>query len=330
MELFYYPKNLYIGISILIVFVIIYIQLLLRKEKITRTIFDEKIISMIIPKYIENLKKIKDILLIVALFFMIISASGPQWGIEYKEKPIYNSNIAFVVDTSLSMSAKDIKPSRLESVKLAIKSILDDLTGYRVALIAFQDKAYIQSPITDDYDALSYFVDILTPDMLPYPGTNIADAIYTAYEYLSGYNGDKNVILFTDGEDHSGKVDEMIKLASLGKIKFITVGIGTPTGDLIYDEEKKEYKKDKKGKTVLTKLDEDLLIKIAHQTGGKYIKYTTPEFVASEIKKSLDKIKLSKEGKKIQSYKSRYQYFLIISLLLIFIEFIIMEIKQYE
>ncbi len=325
MELFQYQKNLFIGIAAFLILIVIYLQLLLRREKITLAIFDEKILSNILPQNVKNLRRTKDILFLIAVLFALLSSSGPQWGIEYKEKPAYLANVAIVVDTSLSMSAKDLKPSRLDNVKLSIKSLIENLNGYRISLMAFQDKAYLQCPLTDDIDAVSYFIDILTPNMLPYPGTNIADAIETASEYLNYYKGDNTVILFTDGEDHSGKIDEAIKKAKDLKIKFITVGIGTAQGELVYDEETKSYKKDKYGKTVITKLDESTLIKIAQQTQGKYIKYTNPEFVASEIKKSLNKTQNLKNSNKTETYHNRFQYFLIVAFILFLIEFIIME-----
>ncbi len=328
MELFAYPKYLYFELSTFLLLVIIYIQLLIRKENIIYSIYDENILKNIIPSNLYNLRRTRDILLFIALLFSIVASSGPQWGIEYKEKPIYMTNIAIIVDTSLSMSAKDIKPSRLESVKLAIKSLADTLYGYRVSLLAFQDKAYIQCPLTEDLDAIYYFTDILEPNMLPYSGTNIADSINTATEYLNIYSGEKIAVLFTDGEDHSKKVNEAIKNAINSKIKFITIGIGTPSGDILYDEETKSYKKDKEGRTVVSKLDEATLIEIAQKTEGKYIRYTTPEYVASEIKKFLEKGERQKGVKKTQSYKNRYQYFLVVALVLYLIEFIIMEGKN--
>ena len=324
MELFYYKKNFIFGILLISLLFFLNIFLNKRRNNITLKIFDETILKRILPKDITKIRKIKDILFLTAIFMMVFAISGPQWGIEYSEKPIYASNIAIVVDTSLSMSAKDIKPSRLENLKIALKSIAENLTSHRIALFAFQDKAYLQCPLTDDIDAISYFVDILSPNMLPFPGTNIADAILTASQYLLQYNGEKNIILLTDGEDHSKKVDEAIKFAKENGIKIITVGIGTPEGDLIYDEITKDYKKDKNGKTVISKLDEKTLIKIAKETNGKYIRYTSPTYTADEITKYISKSNIEKT-QKIQKYKNRFQYFLLLSFLLFLIEFNIME-----
>ncbi len=328
MELFKYQDYLLPSFVGFIIFVLIYLKLCNRAKKIFSSIFDPVIISEIIPPSLEKKRRIKDILLIISLFFILISLLGPQWGVEYKEKPSYLTSLAFVVDTSLSMSARDIKPSRLESVKLALKSIIENIKESRMAVIAFQDKAYIQCPLTDDSDAVMYFTDILKPDMLPYPGTNIADAILTTYEYLASYPGEKIVVLFTDGEDHSQRVSDAISKISKGKTKFITVGIGSPEGDILYDEQKNEPKKDSTGKTIISRLDEKTLIEIANATGGKYIRYTSAEYVATEIKKFIEKIGFSKNSQKTIYYKNRYQYFLIIAFLLILIEFIIMEIPS--
>lgn len=328
MEVFRYQHLLIPTIILLVIFIIVYIQLVKRRKKIFEAIFDKEIISELIPKFLYKRRKLKDVIILTALFFLAISILGPQWGVEYKERPAYLANLAFVIDTSLSMSARDIKPTRLESVKLVLKSITEDIKGYRITIIAFQDKAYIQCPLTDDIDALNYFTDILKPNMLPYPGTNIADAILTTYEYLSAYRGDKIAVLFTDGEDHSGKVRDVLSQIGKSNLKFITVGIGSPEGDIIYDEEKGEPKKDKKGKTVISRLDEKTLLEIANSTGGKYIRYTTPEFVTSEIKRFIERKGDEKAWEKEKRYKNRYQYFLLIAFLLILIEFIMMEIPK--
>lgn len=326
MELFKYTRYLIPAILGFAFFVIVYLNLLKRRERIFASIFDPEIISQIIPPFLSERRKIKEIIFLIGIFFMVIAVLGPQWGIEYREKPTYSANIAFVIDTSLSMSSKDIKPTRLENVKIVLKSIVEKIKGYRITLIAFQDKAYIQCPLTDDEQAILYFLDILKPDMLPFPGTNIADAILTSYEYLSLYSGEKIVILFTDGEDHSQKVSDAISKISKGNIKFITVGIGTPEGDIVYDEDKKEPKKDPSGKVVISKLDEKTLIEIANRTYGKYIRYTSPENVSSDIIKFIEKRDIGKNSEKSKYYKNRYQYFLIIAFLLILVEFIIMDI----
>lgn len=329
MEIFKYSNIVLPSFFLFVVFVILYVRLVLRQKRIFYMVFDSKIISEIVPQKIYDIRKIKEILIISCLFFMIIALLGPQWGIEYQEKPVYAANIAFVVDTSLSMSARDIKPSRLDSIKFVMKSLVEKIKGYRITIIAFQDKAYVQCPLTDDIDAVLYFADILSPNMLPYPGTNIADAIDTTYQYLSSYSGDNIAILFTDGEDHSKKVDEVISKIERGKIKFITVGIGSPEGDLIYDSERQEYKKHPRtGKTVISRLDENLLVDIANKTEGKYIRYTSPENVSSEIESFISKYNALKGTKQTRVYKNRYQYFLLIAFLIIFVEFIIMEIPK--
>lgn len=328
MNVFKY-QNLFLPFLILyIIFVAVYINLSTRRKKLLQEIYDPHILQEIIPPNLTQQRNIKDALIISSLFFIVLSILGPQWGIEYREKPVYSANIAFIVDTSLSMSAKDIKPSRIESVKLTIKSLIENLKGYRITIIAFQDKAYIQCPLTDDTDAILYFVDILKPNMLPYPGTNIADAISTTNDYLENSAGEKIAILFTDGEDHSGKINDALAKIVKNQIKFITIGIGTSDGDILYDEDKREPKKGPGGKTVITRLDEKTLIHIANSTEGKYIRYTTPEYVVSEIKEFIRNRDISLTKEKEKNYKNRYQYFLIIGLLLILVEFIMMEIPK--
>jgi len=296
-----------------------------RKEKIINSIFDIEAISKLVPQNIFSIKRKKDIILIISLFLIIISSAGPQWEREFSEAQEFSGNIMIAVDTSLSMSAKDIKPSRLENAKLMIKFLVNSLTNYKIALAAFQGKSYIQCPITNDIDAINYFIDSLKPNILPFPGTNISDTILSCGEYLSKYSGDKLLILITDGEDHSENIEQAIEYAKKLGLRIFTVGIGSEEGDLLSDENG-GYKKDKEGHTVLSKLDENTLIKIAHKTQGQYVRYSNPEFVADEIKKFADNLKMSKSKSMSKiNYKNHYQIPLLFAFLLILVEFIIME-----
>ncbi|GAB4030423.1 MAG: hypothetical protein Fur0012_06290 [Elusimicrobiota bacterium] len=329
MNFFKDQSMLYRLFGLFLAFIFVYFQLAMRKERIISSVFREGSLYRLVPENILNLKKIKDRLLIISLLLITLSVSGPQWGREFMQSEGFSGNIAVAIDTSLSMAAQDIRPSRIESAKLAVKYVFKDLPDYKFAVLAFQGKPYIQCPMTSDYDALTYFADGIRPDMLPSKGTNIPAVIKLAASYLSRYEGEKLLVLITDGEDHhSDELKDALSSAEKASMKILAVSIGTREGDLLKDPKTGEYKKDSAGNTVISRLNEELLVEIAGKTRGKYVKYTTPENISEEIKAFADSMKKARtSSSNSQIYKDHYQIPLLLAFLLIMIEFILMEEK---
>ena len=230
----------------------------------------------------------RGVLLFLALFFLFVALAGPQWGTEVIEAQGTFAQAVIAVDVSASMRAQDLKPDRLDNAKNMLRMLVSNLKDERIGVLAFTSQAYIQCPITTDADALTYFISSLQPDMLPVPGTSLAAPVQLAARMLSKYPGQKALILLTDGEDHSP--DELKRVL--------------------------EYKKDKEGKTVVSKLDENTLLELAKATGGVYIPYTTPAQVAAKVEaavKGLDR-SVSRTAARA-AYKNRYAFPLIAAML---------------
>ncbi|OGS43873.1 MAG: hypothetical protein A3J79_13765, partial [Elusimicrobia bacterium RIFOXYB2_FULL_62_6] len=241
-----------------------------------------------------------------------------------------NGNIVIAVDTSLSMAARDLKPSRLENARLLLSAIAEQFADYRIGVAAFAGQAYIQCPLTTDKDAITYFATALSPGMLPEQGTDFAQAIRTSLGMLARYGGQKVMVLITDGESHSAELNAALDAAVEQNLKIFTIGIGTPDGELIPMTDSygntMEYKKDSAGKTVVSRLDENTLMKIAGRTGAAYLRYTGPDEAAQEIRKTIDSLDLEKiRGRGRANFKNRYQWPLALALLLLLIELTLME-----
>jgi len=276
-------------------------------------------------------KKLRERLYLAALLLLVIAAAGPQWGMELAPITDLQGNLVIAVDTSASMAAKDLKPSRIANARLLINSLVDKFQDYRLGIVAFSGEAFVQCPLTTDVDALKYFLSHIAPDMLPVPGTNLAAAVETGAGMLEKYGGQKIIVLITDGEDHSGRLDEVLNSAAELNLKIFTVGLGKTEGELIPVQDQtgnfKDYKKDSLGKTVVTKLDETLLLDIARKTGADYLRYGgDPEAAAAEIHGTVARISLSKsKGFGKARYKNRYQFPLLLAVLLLLIELLVME-----
>lgn len=275
-------------------------------------------------------RRLRGALYITALGLGFLAAAGPQWGTELTPITDLKGNIIIAVDTSLSMAAKDLKPSRLENARLLLGAIAEKFADYRIGVVAFAGDAYTQCPLTTDQEAISYFSSALQPGMLPSQGTDFSAAIEQSSSMLAKYGGQKVMILVTDGEDHSTMLDTALNEAAAQNLKIFTVGIGSPEGELVPVKDSTgntmEYKKDRNGKTVVSRLDEATLMKIASRTGAAYLHYGGPDSAAEEIRKAVSALDLEKsKGKGRNNLKNRYQWPLALALLLLLIELMLME-----
>lgn len=261
-------------------------------------------------------------LFLLTVFFLFVALAGPQWGTEVIEAQGTFAQTVIAVDVSASMRARDLKPDRLDNAKNMLRMLVNNLKDERLGIIAFTSQAYIQCPITTDEDALTYFIDSLQPDMLPVPGTSLAAPVALAARMLAKYPGHKALILLTDGEDHSPEELQAAQETALKNgIRIIAIGIGTKEGTLIpskTDASGKivEYKKDKDGKTVVSKLDEKTLLELAQATGGVYISYTTPAQVAAKVESAVKELDRSVSRTASRAaYKNRYAFPLVLAML---------------
>ena len=275
-------------------------------------------------------RRLRGLLYFIALGLLAISAAGPQWGVELSPVTDLKGNVVIAIDTSLSMGARDLKPDRLSNGRLLLGAIAQKFADYRIGVVAFAAEAYIQCPLTTDQDVISYFASGLRPGMLPAQGTDFSEAIDTALGMLSRYGGQKVMVLITDGEDHSPGLDTALKTATEQNLKIFTIGIGSPDGELVPMTDSAgntmEYKKDKTGKTVVSRMDETALMKIASRTGAAYLRYTDPDSAAGAVRSAVGALDLEKSrGKGRAGFKNRYQWPLALALALLLIELMVME-----
>lgn len=332
MNLFKYYNILLWSLAAGALIIIIYIKSETFKKSALKRIFSPDAHKKLTESSSLLRRKIKNRFFVAALFLTFAAAAGPQWGVEFSPVGEISGNIAIAVDTSLSMLAKDLKPSRIENSKLMIKSLLSFFDRYRTGLVAFSGKAFVQCPLTTDKDALNYFISSLSVGMIKQKGTDLSEAIEKCVDMLKKHSGEKTAIIITDGEDFSKNLETAADYAKENNVRLFTVGIGSLDGELIplTDENGNPagYKKDKSGKTVITRLNEKVLKDIASQTAGGYIRYSHPEIVAQTIYKNasaegLSETKFSSRA----TFKNRYQFVLFIALLLLLLEFILPENK---
>src|SRR5438093_2220018 len=215
------------------------------------------------------------VLQLLGLSLAIISLAQPRWDYTFEDVKRKGLDLLIAVDTSRSMLSNDVQPNRLERVKLAVQDLINGLQGDRVGLIAFAGRAFLQAPLTIDYDAVVEAINDLDTKSIPEGGTNISSAIALAMQsFGKSATGNRALIIFTDGEELSGAAAKLAKEAADAGVRIFTVGVGTPQGSLIPitgDDGETSFVKDSAGQVVKSKLDDKRLREIAQATGGFYI-----------------------------------------------------------
>ena len=212
-------------------------------------------------------------LLLVGLALCVVALARPRWGFTFEQVMGRGRDIIIAVDTSRSMLAQDMEPSRLARAKFAAQDLLSNLDGDRVGLIAFAGSAFLQAPLTPDYDAVRDSLEELDTEIIPQGGTNLSAAIAAADEaFGKGESTHRALILFTDGEDLQ---EDALEAAKKHKDTFriFTIGLGTPGGAplIVPSRRGKEMVRDEQGNVVTSRLDEKRLREVAEAGGGFYI-----------------------------------------------------------
>jgi Ca-activated chloride channel family protein len=250
-----------------------------------------------------------------AFVLMIAALSRPQWGYHLRPVKRHGLDIMVVIDVSKSMLTQDVKPSRLERTKLAVKDLVMKLNGSdHIGLIAFAGDAMVMCPLTYDYNGFLLSLDDLSVDSIPRPGTNISQAIDESVKAYQGMaDSDKAVILVTDGEDEEGNAVKAARKAKEKGVRIFTVGVGTREGDLIQvtnADGQTEFLKDADGNVVKSRLNENLLQQIAYITDAAYVRSAGANFGLDYLyDRQLSKLKKhDAEVKMARQYDERFQW----------------------
>ncbi|MFW5972156.1 MAG: VWA domain-containing protein [Bacillota bacterium] len=324
---FKYPGNfLYflIPLAVLLLFILSY----KKKEKILQALNLE-------VEFSHKLTRI--ILAFIGIILIVFSLLGPQIfeGVEEVEKK--GLDIYVLIDTSKSMLSEDIKPDRINRAKNIIKNILDNLEGDRIGFIPFSSDAYIQMPLTEDHRLAQMFLNVIDTEMIAGGGTNIKSAVNLAADsFERTSSSDKVIIIISDGEAHDWTTNDIISSVQKENIRIYSIGVGTEKGGLIpvidiQTGQRKEYKKNKDGEFVVSRLNEETLKDIANSTDGLYIQSSMAADEANKLVESISSLKRERfKTDRIRNFRLLYQYFLGTGLLLFIIVYLLSERRRTE
>lgn len=280
------------------------------------TVKKEKIMKLLKLNIRTRFKIVRIFFVAAGLSLIFISLLGPQTFEGFEEVNRTGLDIYILVDTSKSMLTEDVKPSRIERAKKIIEGIIDKLEGDRIGFIPYSSSAYIQMPLTDDYDLAKMFLDVIDTDMIGGGGTNIGEAIKLASEsFERTTDSDKVIIIISDGEEHNPNSTEVLKSLADKHLKVYTIGVGTEKGGLIpvYDDTGKriDYKKDSNGEYVMSKLNGRVLQELAVIGKGAYYQSAGTKDEINSLVSDISSLK--RDGFKtdrIRRFRQLYQYFL--------------------
>jgi Ca-activated chloride channel family protein len=236
-------------------------------------------------------------------------------------------DVMIALDVSKSMLAEDIKPNRLERAKQLISKIIDKLPDDKIGIVVFAGRAYLQMPLTTDHSAAKMYLASASTDNVPTQGTVISQALKMSFAAFNTKEKKyRAVILISDGEDHDEDAINITKRLAEEGVMVNTVGIGSPQGAPIMDEETNEYKKDESGNTVISRLNEEELKLIAQKGNGLYQLFTGADAVAENIDRKLMTIgQTTLTGSSFGVFQNYFWYFLLAALVILIIENFIPE-----
>ena len=327
---FAHPELLYllIVIPLLIVF---YVVLIRRKKNAIAEFGNPELLGPLMPLLSFKRGTWKFVMLMLALLFVIVGVAGPQFGSKLQQVKKKGVELMIALDVSNSMMAQDIKPSRLEKAKMAISRMVEKLSNDKIGLIVFAGDAYVQLPITTDYSSAKLFLSNISTDIVPVQGTAIGSAIdLAARSFTPETETSKAIIVITDGENHQDDAVAAAKQAHEKGIVIHTIGMGLEQGAPIPEKGKPgQFMQDAQGNVVISKLDEQTLQDIAKAGEGLYIRASNTEVGLNRLLDEVNRMEKSLLEERVYSdYAEKYQYFLLVGLFFIFVEFMILGRKN--
>lgn len=339
MQIFKFQNDIYLyGLLLIPVFIFIWILIRRGYRKEMEKFAEEHLINKLVPDVSITKKNWKFSLLMAALASLFIALANPQLGSKMEKVQRKGIDLIIAIDISNSMLAEDIKPNRLIRAKRAISKLVDKLQGDRIGLIVFAGQAYTQLPITTDYSAAKMFLSSVNTDFISTQGTSISSAIELGRntfkemaEDVQAGKRNRAIVIITDGEDQEEGAIEQAKEAAKEGIIVYTIGMGTEKGGPIpiYRGGRMiGYKKDREGHTVITRLNQVELQKIASLANGIFVRANNSKVGLTKILEEINQLdKTEIETQTFKDYESHFQIFAFLSILFLSLNLLISERK---
>lgn len=267
--------------------------------------------NRLLPAYVPGRIGMSVATLALALLGTSLALARPRWGGGEQTVERKGVDVIFLVDSSLSMGAMDVNPSRLFVAKALVRRMARAMPGNRMGLVQMEGSGMVLSPLTLDGAVLDLLLDTIDPGSLPTPGTEIAPGLEAAIR-LFGEGSEKHrvLVLFSDGEDHGGGIDAEVKALKEAGVVVYALGVGTPKGASVpIPGAPGTFKRHPDGSPVISQLHEEVLEEIARASGGSYLRVTSAAVDPSPILRRIDGMeKRTIESQTLSTLEERFQW----------------------
>ena len=322
------PNALFLYLLLLFV-VGVYLYASYRRKSALRKYGDSELLSALMPEVSSHRPQIKFWITFVAMCFMVLLIARPQFGSKVETVKRHGIETVIALDISNSMLAEDVAPNRLEKSKNIISRLVDSFEDDKMGLIVFAGDAFIQLPITSDFISAKMFLESINPELITRQGTDIKAAIDMATRSFTPNEGvGKAIIIITDGENHEGGATEAAKAAAEKGMSVYVMGVGSPEGSPI-PTGRNDFRRDKEGNVIVTKLNEKMCQEIAAAGNGVYIRIDNTNNAQKILQKEIDKLaKADIETAVYSEYDEQFQAVAWIAFVLLLLEMLLMVKKN--
>lgn len=301
-----------------------------RKRKAIRKFGDPVLMAQLMPDVSKYRPDVKFWLLFTAIGLFAVLLARLQFGSKLETVKRKGVEVMIALDISNSMLAQDVQPSRLEKAKRLISKLVDGMENDKVGMIVFAGDAFTQLPITSDYISAKMFLESISPSLISKQGTAIGAAINLAARSFTPQEGvGRAIVVITDGENHEGGAVEAAKEAAKKGIQVNVLGVGLPDGAPIPIEGSNDFRRDREGNVIVTRLNEAMCQEIAKEGNGIYVRVDNSNSAQKAINQEINKMaKSDVESKVYTDYNEQFQVIAWMILLLLLVEMLILDRKN--
>ena len=301
-----------------------------RRRKAIRKFGDPILMAQLMPDVSKYRPDVKFWLVFAAIGLFTVLLARPQFGSKLETVKRQGVEVMIALDISNSMLAQDVQPSRLQKAKRLVAQLVDKMQNDKVGMIVFAGDAFTQLPITSDYISAKMFLESIDPSLISKQGTAIGAAINLAARSFTPQEGvGRTVIVITDGENHEGGAVEAAKAAAEKGIQVNVLGVGMPEGAPIPIEGTNDYRRDREGNVIVTRLYEQMCQEIAQAGNGIYVRVDNTNGAQKAISQEINKMaKADVETQVYTEFNEQFQAVAWIILLLLLAEMLILERKN--
>ena len=329
--MFRFEEPTYLYLLLLLPFLaVFYLYSNYRRRRNIRRFGDPELLAQLMPDVSKYRPDVKFWLVFAAIGLFAVLLARPQFGSKLETVKRQGVEVMIALDISNSMLAQDVQPSRLEKAKRLVAQLVDKMENDKVGMIVFAGDAFTQLPITSDYISAKMFLESINPSLISKQGTAIGAAINLATRSFTPQEGvGRAVIVITDGENHEGGAVEAAKAAAEKGIQVSVLGVGMPDGAPIPVEGTNDFRRDRDGNVVVTRLNEQMCQEIAQAGDGIYVRVDNSNAAQKVIAQEINKMaKADVETQVYTEFNEQFQAVAWIILLLLLAEMLILERKN--